>query len=111
MIIHGVKKSPSMDINECINFDTEGVNKLLLLCSASPDNIVNSTRLGRLIADEFRPIKLTLRNYCDIYRFITSFLTTKRKSPSSVIIISVVKDRTQTDVTTLRMYTLITIIE
>lgn len=95
--IHGLEESPSIDNNECIKFDTLAVNKLFSLCSACPDNIVNVTRLGRLIANKTRPIKLSLRNQCDVNSFISSFLTTKRKSPSSVKNISVVKDRSQTE--------------
>lgn len=96
-IIRGFEESPSKDINECIRFDTEYVNKLFSLCSESLNNIVNNTRLGHPVVNKSRPIKLTLRNNCDVDRFISSFLTTKRKSPSSVINISVVKDRPKTE--------------
>lgn len=95
IIIHGLEESPSMDINECINFDTLAINKLFSLCSVCPDNIVNVSRLGRLTANKTRPIKLSLRNQCDVNNFISSFLKTKRMSPSSVNNISAVKDRSQ----------------
>lgn len=96
IIIHGLKESPSMNINECIHFDTLAVNKLFSLCSVCPDNKVNVSRLGRLIANKTRPIKLSLRNQCDVNSIMSSFLTTKRKSPSSVNNISVVNDHSQT---------------
>lgn len=97
IIIHGLDESPSMDTNECTKFDTSAINKLFSVCSVCPDNIINVSRLGRLIANKTRPIKLLLRNQCDVNSFISSFLKTKRKSPSSVNNISVVKDRSQTE--------------
>jgi len=97
IIIHGLDESPSMDTNECTKFDTSAINKLFSVCSVCPDNIINVSRLGRLIANKTRPIKLSLRNQCDVNSFISSFLKAKRKSPSSVNNISVVKDRSQTE--------------
>jgi len=97
IIIHDLDESPSMDTNECTKFDSLAVNKLFSVCSVCPDNIINVSRLGRLIANKTRPIKLSLRNLCDVNSFISSFLITKRKSPSSVNNISVAKDRSQTE--------------
>lgn len=98
LIIHGVEESPSADTNECISFDNVAINKLFPICSASSDNIVNVTRLGRPITtNKSRPSKLTLCNQCDVNSFISKFLAIKRKSPSSITNISVVKDRTQAE--------------
>jgi len=97
IIIHGLDESPSMDTNECTKFDTSAINKLFSVCSVCPDNIINVSRLGRLISNKTRPIKLSLRNQCDVNSFISSFLKAKRKSPSSLNNISVVKDRSQTE--------------
>lgn len=46
IIIHGIEESLSKDINECVKFDTEHVNKILYLCSAKTDNVVDIIRLG-----------------------------------------------------------------
>jgi len=50
------EESPSTDTNERIRFDNVGVNKLFSLCSASSDDIVNVTRLGRLTTNKSRPL-------------------------------------------------------
>lgn len=97
IIIHGVEESLSKDMNECIIFDTEQVNKLLSLCSAKTDNVVDIIRLGRPSTNKFRPIKLTLHNHRDVDQLISSFLKLKRESPSTATNISFVKDRTLTE--------------
>jgi len=97
LIIHGVEESPSADTNKCKSFDNVAINKLFSISSASSDNIINVTRLGRSITNKSRPLKLTLCNQCDVNSFISKFLAIKRKSPSSITNISVVKDRTQAE--------------
>ena len=97
IIIHSIEESLSKDMNECIIFDTEQVNKLYSLWSAKKDNFVNIILLGRSSTNKSRPIKLTLHNHCDVDQLISSFLKLKREFPSSVTNISIVKDRTLTD--------------
>lgn len=97
IIIHGVKESAETVAKERIIHDNNKINELFTLLSINSDVIANISRLGYPSSSYKRPIKLILRNSCDVDRALTSFMKVKRESPTAVHNISFVKDRTQAE--------------